>query len=181
MACSGRVFLSYGNVLLYFIGYSPDTTDSKIRTASACRKVDPLQYTSHLEASCKTLAELQEYESDRLIIHLVMIQNIVVKISNILNEPDGSPRSSTAPIKMYIKVSRSLIFFDQGCPEQECSECDHTDRVLRQQLNLYFRRHCNSNSMLSSKTSQMISSKTVSPAIRSSLCCYLHETQLKLS
>ena len=112
MACSGRVFLSYGNVLLYFIGYSPDTTDSKIRTASACRKVDPLQYTSHLEASCKTLAELQEYESDRLIIHLVMIQNIVVKISNILNEPDGSPRSSTAPIKMYIKVSRSLVFFD---------------------------------------------------------------------
>src|ERR1700759_3118366 len=93
-----------------FIGHSPDT-NSRIRTASACRKVDPLQYTSHLEASCKTLAELQEYESDRLIIHLVMIQNIVVKISNILNEPDGSPRSSTAPIKMYIKVSRSLIFF----------------------------------------------------------------------
>lgn len=66
--------------------------------------MDPLLYTPHLEAVCKTLAEMQEYETDCLIMPLISIQNVVLKMSSSLQELDCSSPMSVGPLRMYMTV-----------------------------------------------------------------------------
>lgn len=66
--------------------------------------MDPLLYTPHLEAVCKTLGDMQEYNTDCLIMPLVSIQNVVLKMSSSLQELDVSSPMSVVPIRMYMAV-----------------------------------------------------------------------------
>lgn len=70
--------------------------------------MSPFQYTSHIEESPKYLADVQEYRSDRIIIHLCQLQNIAIKISNLYHETDDSLGRSV-PVKMFIKVIQSEL------------------------------------------------------------------------
>jgi hypothetical protein len=67
-----------------------------------------------------------------------MIQNIIVKISGIFNEPEGNSKLSTVPLKMYIKVSHSRRLVFLGVLGRHVQNMVNTDRILRQPLNLYF-------------------------------------------
>ncbi|KAG4438974.1 hypothetical protein IFR05_005546 [Cadophora sp. M221] len=70
-------------------------------TTSSCRRNEPIQYTQHLEHICKTLTQLQEYETDLLIFPLISVQNVVLKISTAFTDPNLG--LSTAPVKMFIQ------------------------------------------------------------------------------
>ncbi|PVH86167.1 hypothetical protein DL98DRAFT_582755 [Cadophora sp. DSE1049] len=70
-------------------------------TTSSCRRNEPVQYTQHLDHICRTLTELQEYESDLLIFPLISVQNVVLKISTAFTDPNLG--LSTAPVKMFIQ------------------------------------------------------------------------------
>jgi hypothetical protein len=48
------------------------------------------RYTPHIEESSKSLAEVQEYESDRFIIRLCRLQNFAMKVSNLYHETEDS-------------------------------------------------------------------------------------------
>ncbi|KUJ06341.1 uncharacterized protein LY89DRAFT_413077 [Mollisia scopiformis] len=78
-------------------------------TTSSCRRMDPLLYTPHLEAVCKTLTEMCEYESDRMIMPLISIQNVVLKMSSSLQELDVSKSLSAIPIRMYMTALQNEL------------------------------------------------------------------------
>jgi hypothetical protein len=79
------------------------------RTASSCRRADPLPFTKNLEEGCKALSERQEYPGDRLISCLVAIQSVVIKSNAIFNEPDTGLGRTTAPIWMHINALKSEL------------------------------------------------------------------------
>ncbi|KAH7311962.1 hypothetical protein BKA65DRAFT_158154 [Rhexocercosporidium sp. MPI-PUGE-AT-0058] len=76
-------------------------------TASSCRRNEPVQYTQHLDHVCRTLTQLQEYETDLLIFPLVSVQNIVLKTSTSFSDPNLG--LSTAPVKMFIRSLHSEL------------------------------------------------------------------------
>jgi hypothetical protein len=78
-------------------------------SASSCKRMDPLLYTPHLESVCKTLSEMHEYESDRMIMPLVSIQNVVLKMSSSSQELDVSSPLSAIPVRMYIAALKSEL------------------------------------------------------------------------
>ncbi|KAH9206531.1 hypothetical protein DL95DRAFT_469557 [Leptodontidium sp. 2 PMI_412] len=76
-------------------------------TTSSCRRNEPIQYTQHLDHICRTLTQLQEYETDLLIFPLVSVQNVVLKISTAFTDPNLG--LSTAPVKMFIQSLHSEL------------------------------------------------------------------------
>jgi hypothetical protein len=65
--------------------------------------MSPVQYKPHIEESSKTLADIQEYRSDRVVLQLCQVQNIAMQISNMYIETEDALGSSV-PIKMYMKI-----------------------------------------------------------------------------
>lgn len=78
-------------------------------SASSCKRMDPLLYSPHLESVCKTLSEMHEYESDRMIMPLVSIQNVVLKMSSSLQELSVSSPLSAIPVRMYMSALQSEL------------------------------------------------------------------------
>ena len=64
----------------------------------------PFQYTPQIEESTKTLAEMQEYQRDKVIPQLCRLQSIALKISNLYNDPEdylGSSKYTHIYIYMF--------------------------------------------------------------------------------
>lgn len=125
MESSCWLLLPLGNVLNSFFD-SPaaqhQQTDTAVRTTSSCRRIEPVQYTEHLDKACKTLTELQEYESDVIIFPLVSVQNVVLKISTAFTDPNLG--LSTVPVKMFIKSLHSeLESIKEGMSVEAAEDC----------------------------------------------------------
>jgi len=63
-----------------------------------------MPFSIHIENACTKLAQINKYESDRLIIRLCRLQNVVLKISLTFDDPENSSALSTVPLKMHTKL-----------------------------------------------------------------------------
>lgn len=94
------------------------------RAAAGCRGIEPIQYTYHIEASCKRLAEIQQYDTDKMLIHLCRLQNITLKIHDIYDAPEDGTSSANVPLKMRVKLlEKELDIVKQSIPQDDQHIC----------------------------------------------------------
>ncbi|KAL2062399.1 hypothetical protein VTL71DRAFT_6665, partial [Oculimacula yallundae] len=75
-------------------------------TVPTCRRTMPV-YTEHLENVCRTIAQLHEHKTDVFILPLIMVQNVVLKVSTAFADPNME--MGTAPVKMFVDSLHSEL------------------------------------------------------------------------
>jgi hypothetical protein len=87
------------------------------RVFSTYKRTEPLKFTSHLEECCQRLLMFREYESDKLLVQLVAIQQISLEISGFFNETNSFFGNSGMSIILFIKsMQGKLDDFERNLP-----------------------------------------------------------------
>jgi hypothetical protein len=98
-----------------------------------------MQYTYHIEASCKRLAEMQQYETDKALIHLCRLQNIVLKIHGIYDDPEDGSSPANVPVKMHVNLlEKELKTLKQSIPKEFQQTCMCPSYYVNQYPIIYF-------------------------------------------
>ena len=73
-----------------------------------------------MEASCKKLAEIQQYDTDKTLVHLCRLQSIVLKIHDLYDNPEDSSFPANVPVKMRVELlEQELEAVKQSIPHND--------------------------------------------------------------
>ena len=65
--------------------------------------MESIEYTSYIGECCQKLADIEEYQSDVCLMHLVRLQHVAQSIRRGYAESDAFPKSKV-PVHMYVKA-----------------------------------------------------------------------------
>lgn len=87
------------------------------------KRFDSLRYNAQLSDACRNLEEAQEYPSDRFLVYLVRLQNIVQRIERKVSVNDFTA-DTMIPLAMFVNALHSeLKDFKNSIPADVAENC----------------------------------------------------------
>ena len=88
--------------------------------SNSFRRVDAVRYSSTIEHISERLLDLNEYDSDVLLVYLVRLHSVVENIGQTLSYHDARARwNDKAPVHMHIQaLEQALLKFREDIPPE---------------------------------------------------------------